>query len=220
MSEAVSTPQQDPICIHNGCKKRFNLSENGPSSCVYHPGKPIFHDLKKGWTCCNVIVYDWDEFQQIKGCQTGEHVPKQAEANISGDKNQSEFFQSNTVSRAEGGIKNFEATATNNAPAPKNIDDFNKEQDRLRAQQQLEESQKVKKVFLTNSGKMKCINKGCNKEFTEEEDNEQACHFHTGAPIFHDLKKYWSCCKKETWDWDDFVKLPTCAVGKHSPKMV
>lgn len=37
-------------------------SENGPEACNYHSGKPLFHDLKKGWTCCNMIVYDWDEF--------------------------------------------------------------------------------------------------------------------------------------------------------------
>ena len=60
-------------CERNGCKKKFLANENGPEACHYHPGKPIFHDLKKGWTCCNKIVYDWDEFQAIPTCAVGEH---------------------------------------------------------------------------------------------------------------------------------------------------
>lgn len=33
----------------------------------------MFHDLKKGWTCCNTVVYSWDEFEKIKGCKLGKH---------------------------------------------------------------------------------------------------------------------------------------------------
>lgn len=53
----------------------------------------------------------------------------------------------------------------------------------------------------------------------EEENGEEACKYHKGAPVFHDLKKYWSCCGKETHDWDEFMKLPTCCTGWHSPKL-
>jgi len=58
------------------------------------------------------------------------------------------------------------------------------------------------------------------KLYLEEENIDKCCNHHSGEPVFHDLKKYWTCCKKETWDWDDFMALPTCAVGKHIPKMV
>ncbi len=44
----------------------------------------------------------------------------------------------------------------------------------------------------------------------EEENGEDACGYHKGEAVFHDLKKFWNCCKKETHDWDDFMKLPTC----------
>ena len=43
-------------CKRNGCRKSFIPSENNAESCKFHPGKPIFHDLKKGWTCCNVEI--------------------------------------------------------------------------------------------------------------------------------------------------------------------
>jgi len=51
----------------------------------------------------------------------------------------------------------------------------------------------LKKVFITPSGKNKCINKGCNKEF--DPNIEEECKYHSGEPIFHDLKKSWTCCK-------------------------
>lgn len=61
-------------CKRNGCRQQYEDSTNNDTSCSYHPGKPIFHDTKKGWTCCQKIVYDWDEFEKIKGCAVGSHT--------------------------------------------------------------------------------------------------------------------------------------------------
>ena len=61
-------------CVRKGCMKKYTEDENTEGACSYHPGKPIFHDLKKGWTCCNKIVYDWDEFQKLPGCESGKHT--------------------------------------------------------------------------------------------------------------------------------------------------
>lgn len=52
-------------CRRGGCNKKFLESENTATSCNFHPGKPLFHDTKKGWTCCNKVAYDWDEFAKI-----------------------------------------------------------------------------------------------------------------------------------------------------------
>ena len=81
---------------------------------------------------------------------------------------------------------------------------------------------------MNKDGRYICANKGCTaKTFTDaEKDLEDACKYHTGAPVFHDLKKYWSCCNpdgqqgkdKIAYDWDEFMKLPTCSVGKHQIK--
>lgn len=46
------------------------------------------------------------------------------------------------------------------------------------------------------------MNQGCRKDYFENENNETACSYHKGNPVFHDLKKFWSCCGKETHDWD------------------
>ncbi len=58
-------------CKNNGCRKKYLESENYEKACLHHPGKPIFHDTKKGWTCCNKIVYDWDDFQKLPHCAEG-----------------------------------------------------------------------------------------------------------------------------------------------------
>jgi len=82
-----------------------------------------------------------------------------------------------------------------------------------------QEAEKVPFVHPKN-GKFKCSNKGCNKLFLEEENTDTACNYHAGEPCFHDLKKFWTCCNVESWDWDDFMKLPTCKKGSHVKKMV
>lgn len=37
-------------------------------SCLYHPGRPIFHEGSKGWTCCKKRVLEFDEFMGLEGC--------------------------------------------------------------------------------------------------------------------------------------------------------
>jgi hypothetical protein len=81
--------------------------------CHYHPGKPIFHDLKKGWTCCNRIVYDWDEFQKLPTCATAKHTDQKEEGN--------EFFKSSTVQNAANAIKKEEANVV-----IRDINEYNK----------------------------------------------------------------------------------------------
>ncbi|KAF4715464.1 Integrin beta-1-binding protein 2 [Perkinsus olseni] len=75
------------------------------------------------------------------------------------------------------------------------------------------------KPLVTSSGKYRCAHVGCGKEYDPEDNAEGCCHYHDGKPIFHDLKKEWSCCGARSYDWDDFMALPKCKTGKHEPKM-
>ncbi|KAJ3010979.1 hypothetical protein HKX48_007086 [Thoreauomyces humboldtii] len=61
-----------------------------------------------------------------------------------------------------------------------------------------------------------CTNKGCGKSFDEAINSDSACEHHPGAPVFHEGLKSWSCCTKKVTDFDDFLKIPGCAVGRHS----
>jgi len=68
MVEEVSTK-----CKRPGCNKQYLKSDNDGTKCSFHNGKPMFHDLKKGWSCCNQVAYEWPEFEKLKGCCIGEH---------------------------------------------------------------------------------------------------------------------------------------------------
>ena len=82
----------------------------------------------------------------------------------------------------------------------------------------------IREPKKNKAGRFICANPGCKAHtFTDEENGDDKCQFHSGKPIFHDLKKYWSCCNPEGkrgqglmgYDWDDFMKLPTCQNGRH-----
>uniref|UniRef100_A0A8B9TDR9 Integrin subunit beta 1 binding protein 2 n=1 Tax=Anas platyrhynchos TaxID=8839 RepID=A0A8B9TDR9_ANAPL len=61
-----------------------------------------------------------------------------------------------------------------------------------------------------------CYNKGCGQRFDPEHNAEDACLYHPGVPIFHDALKGWSCCKKRTTDFSEFLSIQGCTKGFHS----
>lgn len=98
-------------CTHFGCKKRF--PPDGPyPDCCYHKAPPVFHETAKFWSCCpQKKAYDWDDFQNIPGCQTGTCTPvKEADGG--------KQFLGGTDLREQAG----------EGAALKSIDDFNKAQ--------------------------------------------------------------------------------------------
>jgi len=64
-----------------------------------------------------------------------------------------------------------------------------------------------------------CYNSGCGNgaRFIEAENTEDACQHHPGAPIFHEGYKGWSCCKKRSIDFTEFLNIPGCTKGRHNP---
>lgn len=75
---AVKTvgPDEVQTCKNTGCGNKFTERENHDKACSYHPGPPIFHERKKGWSCCDVHVWDFDEFCAIPPCKVGPHNAK------------------------------------------------------------------------------------------------------------------------------------------------
>ncbi|EGR34877.1 integrin beta-1-binding protein, putative [Ichthyophthirius multifiliis] len=206
-------------CKRGGCNKKYTEQENLPNSCRFHPGKPIFHDTKKGWTCCNKIVYDWDEFQNIETCAEGMHTDVDSNQQTVG---QDQFYKSSTVANAQKALDKEEKKIV-----IQKISDFNKQEDnkqknnqqQTQQQQTQQQENEKKKKFITKNGNYKCTNKSCQKEYKEEDNIENACNYHSGEPVFHDLKKYWTCCQnKICYDWDEFMKVQPCTYGKHNPK--
>ncbi|OMJ78063.1 hypothetical protein SteCoe_22219 [Stentor coeruleus] len=189
-------------CTNLGCQKDFLEEENTDIACRYHAGPVIFHDVKKGYSCCNVIVYDWDEFSQIPGCQRGRHTDV---------KRSSDFWKSSTVGNAERSIQNPGVKI-------KTIEDFDRELEEKR-KKEAEERKNEPPVICTNeAGLYICGNFGCNKPYDPNENPEEGCLYHPSGPGFHDLRKFWTCCNRQSWDWDEFSKIEPCTRGIHKPK--
>uniref|UniRef100_A0A669DJG2 Zgc:92429 n=1 Tax=Oreochromis niloticus TaxID=8128 RepID=A0A669DJG2_ORENI len=61
-----------------------------------------------------------------------------------------------------------------------------------------------------------CYNKGCGQKFDPDKNKDDSCLFHPGVPIFHDALKGWSCCRKRTTDFSEFLSIKGCTRGRHS----
>ncbi|XP_056267632.1 cysteine and histidine-rich domain-containing protein 1 [Pseudoliparis swirei] len=61
-----------------------------------------------------------------------------------------------------------------------------------------------------------CYNKGCGQRFDPEKNPEDGCTHHPGVPVFHDALKGWSCCKRRTTDFSDFLSIVGCTKGPHN----
>ncbi|XP_001915337.1 integrin beta-1-binding protein 2 isoform X1 [Equus asinus] len=60
-----------------------------------------------------------------------------------------------------------------------------------------------------------CHNKGCGQHFDPSTNLPDSCCHHPGVPIFHDALKGWSCCRKRTVDFSEFLNIKGCTVGPH-----
>jgi hypothetical protein len=70
------------------------------------------------------------------------------------------------------------------------------------------------------SGGLTCKNYGCQNSFTDATNSDEACCHHTGAPIFHDTRKWWSCCEQhKVYDFDGLFAIQGCARGRHSERL-
>ncbi|KAI8821412.1 chord-domain-containing protein [Fimicolochytrium jonesii] len=61
-----------------------------------------------------------------------------------------------------------------------------------------------------------CKRKGCGQDFKEDANSDTSCTHHPGGPVFHEGLKSWSCCSKKVADFEDFLKIPGCSVGRHT----
>ncbi|XP_064628735.1 cysteine and histidine-rich domain-containing protein 1-like [Lineus longissimus] len=66
------------------------------------------------------------------------------------------------------------------------------------------------------SGLLKCYNKGCGSDFDPKENTDDSCQYHPGVPEFHDAYKSWTCCKKRSTDFTEFLNFPGCTRGSHN----
>jgi len=75
----------------------------------------------------------------------------------------------------------------------------------------------ISRVTMSADKLVMCYNKGCGLKFDPALNKEDSCTFHPGAPIFHDAYKSWSCCKKKSTDFTEFLNYKGCATSFHNP---
>lgn len=67
-------------------------------------------------------------------------------------------------------------------------------------------------------GSIPCKRFGCGKWFVPGQPSTEPCRHHKKPPVFHETRKYWSCCPdKVAWDWDSFQAIEPCTtLPEHS----
>ncbi|KAG2041451.1 chord-domain-containing protein [Suillus americanus] len=64
-----------------------------------------------------------------------------------------------------------------------------------------------------------CTRKGCGQNYDLATNDPSSCTYHSGAPVFHEGLKSWSCCSdvnKPVLDFDEFMKISGCTVSSHT----
>ncbi|KAI8998475.1 chord-domain-containing protein [Trametes punicea] len=200
-----------PRCTHKGCGQEFDSADNGPESCTYHPGAPIFHEGSKSWSCCSDVnkpVLDFDEFMRIPGCTKGPHsdevpqvAPKPQPAPQVDLKMTASQAGTETYSSAPPATLSS-AAPPESAPSPK----VEEEEDDLLAP--------------VPPGTV-CRHKGCNVVYESDELNRKEggaaseCTYHPKPPIFHEGSKGYLCCKRRVLEFEEFLKIEGCTKGRH-----
>ncbi|CAN0399236.1 unnamed protein product [Ascophyllum nodosum] len=186
-------------CRNFGCNQHFDEEDNSDTACRFHKAPPIFHDTRKGWGCCEKRVYDWDEFEQIQGCQEGRH---------------------STVDPKDRLPPKPPAAAQEAKPtqALKSINAFNAENPKAAtvAGSAAAAIAAKKKCTRRPDGTASCVNLGCQKDFKVAENRADACRYHRLNPVFHDGGKHWGCCPDQVkYEFEDFIAVPGCSMGYH-----
>lgn len=209
-TEKVVVHDSRPRCKNYGCNMYFTEEENHDMACKHHTGPPIFHDTMKCWSCCtDRKAFDFESFQEIKGCCVGRHSLLEPHVIIA---------PSPTASFRQG-----QSASTEQSAAPlKSIEQYNSTNPTaVTAASAALKQFSVRKSSRKDDGTARCQRPGCQKTFVVSENSSNACVYHQGQAVFHDTAKFWSCCPdRKCYDFDDFMKIKGCCVGCHDDGVI
>ncbi|KAH9454074.1 hypothetical protein MJO29_007027 [Puccinia striiformis f. sp. tritici] len=217
-------------CTRLGCGKKFDPDQNLESHCVFHPGKPVFHEGLKSWSCCkekNKPVMEFDQFMKIEGCATGIHslekpvitapvaAPKLATEVESVDANGKMTFSVNEKMDTTASKSTHQHQTTRDVFQPIKAEQTPQSQP-VKPKPELEDSPESIVPDGTKCKRLACgiTWNGLGNCKRGELDKEE-CTYHPGTPVFHEGSKGYSCCKKRVLDFDDFLRLRGCKQSSH-----
>jgi len=225
-----SRPDGKYACQRLGCDAYYvpGSADNVDGCCVHHTEPPSFRDGVKSWPCCQKSSHDFGEFMSIRGCATDRHtcvkteyasavkketvavstaaIPLSMEAKARGETD----VRAATCARCRAGFYCAEHAT------PKSPSTSAAVEEKAHTETKRNDDAALSTVTAVDPDAVQtCKRPGCGEKFTERQNADDACRFHAGQPIFHETKKGWSCCGTLVYDFDDFLKLPPCARGRH-----
>ncbi|KAJ3063203.1 hypothetical protein HDU98_000959 [Podochytrium sp. JEL0797] len=195
-------------CGNKGCNKTFTEENNAETSCEHHSGAPVFHDALKGWSCCPKRVTDFTDFMNIAGCTVGRHVPATSTPPTATPTPAPAPAAAKPTTIVNGkevyGTSSPAITPTPSKPSTPTI-----------APPTTKESDLSDPPTATIPAETACKRRGCTHVYSGPESKDAECVFHNGSPVFHEGSKGWSCCGRKVLEFDEFLKMKGCQVGKH-----
>ncbi|KAH8021877.1 hypothetical protein HPB51_018726 [Rhipicephalus microplus] len=209
-------------CYNKGCLKKFDPDENAPDACVHHPGKPVFHDAYKSWSCCKAKTTDFTEFLNIKGCTKSYHLDqKPPESPKPERKIDPELEAQLEAANKEKAAVRAQITPiirpNENDPLVRLKSSIGSSLTPLLSKLSLEKKVDAPEIEADNIVTVgtTCKNAGCRQTYKGEQSNLDTCFYHAGYPIFHEGMKYWTCCQRKTSDFANFLEQQGCTSGNH-----
>ncbi|KAJ3007663.1 UNVERIFIED_CONTAM: hypothetical protein HDU68_003396 [Siphonaria sp. JEL0065] len=195
-------------CGNKGCNQRYVEEDNCETACEYHSGAPVFHDALKGWSCCPKRVIDFSDFMKIPGCTVGRHIPASAAP-------PKEQTPPSVVAKPTNIVDGKEVYGSAPAPSATKPSAPSVAPPSTPATPTIKEEDLNDPVDATITVGTACKRKSCNHVYTDEASRTVECVFHSGSPIFREGSKGWSCCSRKVLEFDEFLRIPGCKVGKH-----
>ncbi|KAJ2616956.1 hypothetical protein H4S08_000554 [Coemansia sp. RSA 1365] len=186
-------------CTRNGCGQSYEETSNDAMACQYHPGRPVFHEGKKGWKCCDPRVHSFDEFLEIGGCKLGTHSSE--------PKHKDDPFKADLTKHDDVLPEPLKA------PVPTTEGANAEKPQKPQAKYVVDEDP----VGVQVEPGTKCKRNGCNAvyESAERSRGAEQCQFHPGEALFHEGTKGWACCKPWASDFEGFMQIKGCRRGQH-----
>ncbi|KAF7720588.1 hypothetical protein EC973_007277, partial [Apophysomyces ossiformis] len=169
----------------------------------------------KGWSCCKKRVVDFDEFLQLPGCTYGRHSTEKPIAPQTPAKEEVATPAASQVTK-----DGVEIYGEAKKPTPKPVVATPVAKTETKEEKKEPEIEEEDDETVPVSTGTVCKRRGCGVAYKDNatsrgEGAEAICKYHPGAPVFHEGSKGWSCCPRKVLEFEEFLKIQGCKVGKH-----
>lgn len=196
-------------CTRKGCGQQFDPAVNATDDCSFHPGVPVFREGLKSWSCCAMTkraVTSFEDFLALSGCTTGTHS---LEAAIVAPK---PIVAPAPTATSSNGTESYGATPPPPSLAP--LPAAPTASAALKPVSTAYVEEQDDPTVVVSAG-LTCKRKACGNAYDGSSREGEECRYHPGGPVFHEGSKGYSCCKRRTLDFDEFLAIEGCRVGKH-----